>query len=319
MAIYPKPYKDIQDLLALLQQRGMQVADPVKAARCLERIGYYRLSGYWHPMRKSHVGADGATVVEQDFRAGTEFSQVADLYVFDKRLRLLFLDAIERVEIGLKVQIAQILGRRDPLGYLNPVELHGNFSRKTGKGATEHEKWVASYRRNESRSREDFVAPFLKNHPGHEFPVWMAIEFWDLGNLSYFLPGMKVQDRAALASSFSIPREELLVSWIRGIHGVRNTCAHHSRLWNRPLVQNPKPPKHGEDAVLDHLAAHTHAHTRIYSVAVALQFLMRTMHPGSEWSARLKSLTATFPAGPNLQFNQGTGFPHNWQNLPLWN
>lgn len=265
------------------------------------------------------MGPSGITVVEQDFRAGTDFSQVADLYVFDKRLRLLLLDAIERVEIGLKVQIAQILGRRDPLAYLNPVELHGNFSRKTKKGPTDHEKWVASYRRNESRSREDFVDPFLKKHSGHEFPIWMAIEFWDFGNLSHFMPGMKVQDRINLASSFSIPREELLVSWIRGIHGVRNTCAHHSRLWNRPLIENPKPPKHGESPTLDHLAAHTQAHTRIYSIAIALQLLMRSMHPGSEWGEKLKILVRNFPAGPNLNFYQGTGFPINWENLDIWN
>ena len=130
MAAYPKPYKDIPTLLAVLQQRGMDIPDAAKAARCLERMGYYRLSGYWYPMRKSNMATDGTTVVEQDFRPGTTFSQVADLYVFDKKLRLLMLDAIERIEIGLKVKIAQILGQRDPLAYLNTKELHGNFSRK---------------------------------------------------------------------------------------------------------------------------------------------------------------------------------------------
>jgi hypothetical protein len=45
-------------------------------------------------------------IVEDDFRPGTTFQQVMNLYVFDKRLRLLFLDAIERVEVALRVDIA---------------------------------------------------------------------------------------------------------------------------------------------------------------------------------------------------------------------
>lgn len=321
MAAYPKPHKDIPALLAILQQRGMIIPDAAKAARCLERIGYYRLSGYWHPMRQSQRGGPNGNqnIIGENFRTGTTFSQVADLYVFDKRLRLLILDAIERIEVGLKVRIAQILGQRDPLAYLNPAELHGTFTRKSGKGQTNHERWVQNYRRSEERSREDFIQPFLQQHAGHEFPIWMAIEFWDFGNLSHFLPGMRIQDRQALAAAFSVPREELLTSWVRAIHSVRNTCAHHSRLWNRPLVENPRPPRPGDHPMLDHLAPDLHAQTRLYSVAVALQFLMRAMHPTSAWATRLKAHMRTMPTGPNLSLKQGAGFPENWENLTLWN
>ncbi|WP_081987983.1 Abi family protein [Sphingomonas sp. 37zxx] len=319
MASFPKPYKDIASLLGLLQSRGLQISDAAKATRCLERIGYYRLSGYWYPMRQSSLDPNGAVIVDQAFRAGADFCHAADLYVFDKRLRILILDAIERIEVGLKVKIAQILGQRDPLAYLNPSELHGNFSRKSKKGATEHEEWIQSYRRNEKRSKEDFINPFLKNHAGFEFPIWMAIEFWDFGNLSFFLPGMKVQDRISLASSFNIPREELLTSWVKSIHSVRNTCAHHSRLWNRPLVNNPKPPKAGDRPDLDHLAADQHAQTRLYAIIAAIQFIMKSMHPGSDWSNRLKGIVQTFPNGPNLDLKAGAGFPVNWETLALWN
>lgn len=318
MAPYPKPYKSIADLLHLLQQRGMQVPDPQRATRCLERVGYYRLSGYWYPMRRSHQDQAGKVVIEQDFRPGSSFSHAADLYVFDKRLRLLVLDAIERIEVGLKVQIARILGQRDPLAYLNPLELNGSFSKKTKRGPTLHEEWIAAYRRNERRSREDFIDPFLKNHTGYEFPIWMAIEVWDFGNLSHFLPGMKTQDRMTLANNFGLPRDDLLVSWVRSIHHVRNTCAHHSRLWNRPLVDNPKPPKAGDHPLLDHLVMDIHAQTRLYYVLAGIQFLMRNMHPSSDWANRLKSLVQTIPAGPNISLQQGAGFPANWESQPLW-
>lgn len=69
-------------------------------------------------------------VVEDDFRPGTTFRQVMDLYVFDKRLRLLMLDAIERIEVALRVDIALLLGVRDPWVHRDVQQLHGNFSKK---------------------------------------------------------------------------------------------------------------------------------------------------------------------------------------------
>jgi abortive infection bacteriophage resistance protein len=318
MAAYPKPFKSIPDLLQLLQDRGLVISDASKATRCLQRVGYYRLSGYWYPLRNSIVGPDGKMVVEETFRQGATFSQAVDLYVFDKMLRLHFLDAIERVEIGLRIKIADILGRRDPLAHLHANELHGNFHRKSKRGPTDHELWISNFRRTEQRSKEDFVNPFFEMHSGFEFPIWMAVEFWDFGNLSHFLPGMKIEDRRALATDFLVPREELLVSWVRSIHTVRNTCAHHSRLWNRPLADNPKPPREGEMAELDHLARDLHAQTRLYYVAAALQLLIRAIQPQSQWGEKLKILTDTFPSGPNLSLQQGAGFPENWKSLLLW-
>lgn len=49
---YIKPWINIADQLAQLKSRGMQVGDDVKAADYLERIGDYRLSGYWYDFRQ---------------------------------------------------------------------------------------------------------------------------------------------------------------------------------------------------------------------------------------------------------------------------
>src|ERR1700733_7651410 len=101
---YSKPYLPVTDQLALIKGRGMLVSDDGLPQAYLNKIGYYRLSGYWYPYRKSkQVG--GQIVVEDRFRDNTKFSEIVDLYVFDKKLRLLMLDIIERIEIALRVQI----------------------------------------------------------------------------------------------------------------------------------------------------------------------------------------------------------------------
>jgi abortive infection bacteriophage resistance protein len=70
----------------LLQQRGMQIEDPATAAFYLQHINYYRLGAYWLPFEVDHAS--------HRFKPGTRFDDVLKLYVFDRELRLLVLDAI---------------------------------------------------------------------------------------------------------------------------------------------------------------------------------------------------------------------------------
>jgi abortive infection bacteriophage resistance protein len=47
---YTKPFLSYVAQLSLLKSRGMMFADEAKALHLLEKIGYYRLSGYWYPL-----------------------------------------------------------------------------------------------------------------------------------------------------------------------------------------------------------------------------------------------------------------------------
>src|SRR5260370_9155691 len=97
---YAKPYLPVPNQLALIKGRGMVISDDALAETYLNKIGYYRLSGYWYPYRKSTLSNQIRTVLD-DFRKGTKFSEIVDLYVFDKKLRLLLLCVIDPLEIAL--------------------------------------------------------------------------------------------------------------------------------------------------------------------------------------------------------------------------
>lgn len=319
---YRKPHLDVPGQLALLLSRGMGVADPARATAYLERIGYYRLSGYWHPLRQSRTvaapGGKAATQILDTFRPGATFAQAIDLYVFDKRLRLLFLDATERIEVALRVDVALLLGARDPWAHRNPALLHGNFARRVnpGTGRTSHQDWLARLDQAASRSKEEFVRHFTSRYSG-PLPIWIAVELWDFGMLSTFLAGMAASDRAAVAAKYGVQRPELLAGWMRGINHVRNICAHHGRLWNRSPADQPKPPRAGEIALLDHLARDAFAQTRLYGVAAPMQYLLRFINPMTSWPDRLRRHLDGFPTAPGVAVGQ-TGFPAGWETLPLW-
>ena len=171
---YKKPWKSYEEQLELLIARGMRVTDREKALKYLQRIGYYRLSGYWYAFRqRSGVSQDGRRVNEKrsgkpledtvaldEFKEGTSFKNVVDLYVFDKQLRLLAMDALERIEIALRVDISHTLGKIDPFAYLKPELLHKTFSVALDErtGLTKHHQWLGRHAQLITRSREEFVS-----------------------------------------------------------------------------------------------------------------------------------------------------------------
>jgi len=242
-----------------------------------------------------------------------------DLYVFDKRLRLLFLDAIERVEVALRVDIALLIGQRGAWAHRDPAQLHGNFTSKADPvtGHIEYPRWLERLDRSFGKSKDEFIKHFKTKYRGADLPIWIAIELWDFGMLSVFLKGMKHADQTALALKYGIPRPELLASWTRNINNVRNICAHHSRLWNRSPADQASPSQVGEIAYLDHVSLDLTAQSRIYQTAAILQFFLRKIHPGSSWSDRLKQHMKTLPLTDCTGFAQA-GFPENWDTLPLW-
>lgn len=300
----------------------MRVDDPAKASAYLERIGYYRLSGYWYPLRQSRpvpspTGRPTVQVLD-DFRPGASFGQAVDLYVFDKRLRLLFLDAIERIEVALRVDIALLLGARDPWAHREAAFLHGGFTKRQDPktGRTRHEEWLERLDASAKRSKEEFVAHFAATYAG-PLPVWVAVELWDFGMLSTFFAGMTKADQAAIAAKYGVARPELLASWMRTINHIRNICAHHGRLWNRSPADQTKPPRGREIAPLDHLASDSHAQTRLYGVAAPMQYLLRFINPTTSWAGRLRRHFDGFPSAPGAAIGQ-TGFLAGWERLPLW-
>lgn len=301
----------------------MHITDRAAAHACLERIGYYRLSGYWYPFRQSRTVKDAPTgkmikTVDSEFRSDTTFQQVMDLYAFDKRLRLLVLDAIERIEVALRVDIALVLGAKDPWAHRQPNYLHGNFSKKVNRvsGKTAHAEWLERIDAAYQRSKEEFVKHFKRKYQG-EPPIWIAVELWDFGAVSFMLDGMQVADQLQVAKKYGLPRIELLTSWARSINHIRNVCAHHSRLWNRSPADQAAPPKPGELSVLDHVATDPNAKARIYLTVAVIQFLLKTVNPTTTWSSRLHQLVSGFPEGNGIRIAQA-GFPDKWHDQPLW-
>ena len=98
---FQKSYASVHDLVSLLQSRGLMIADTTKAERYLEFIGYYRLSAYMYPLLQMPKE-------QHRYKPNTTFDQVMTLYRFDKKLRLIIFNEIEKIEVAVRSAIVNI-------------------------------------------------------------------------------------------------------------------------------------------------------------------------------------------------------------------
>jgi abortive infection bacteriophage resistance protein len=315
---YSKPYLRVSDQLALIKGRGMVVSDDALAQSFLNRIGYYRLSGYWYPYRESTRTA-ASVVVGDNFRANTKFSEIVELYVFDKKLRLLMMDVIERVEIALRVQITLELGKLGQHAHRDVSALHPNFQRPSSKGSAEghHQKWLRLHDEAFARSKEEFAKHFRSKYAGEHPPIWIAAELWDFGAMSFLYSGMRKDGQSAVAKFFGVPSFQIMESWLHTLNVARNICAHHSRFWNKPTPVQPRWPTPAECPDLGHIATNTHALTRVYAIACICAHFLRTINPNSSWQDRFKALATDFPKSSIVNI-RAAGFPVDWDKANLW-
>lgn len=293
---YEKHALTFEQQADLLLKRGL-MADRDILINHLRFVNYYRLSGYLFPFRKK----------DDHFRPGTTLDVVWRRYTFDRRLRVLVLDAIERVEVALRTQIVyEHAHRYGPFGYTVPENLPKLDGNRFGL-------FLSKVYDETQRSREIFVQHFrTKYSDQHPYlPLWMAAEIMPFGVMFNLYTGVEPEIKRNIALIFNVP-DVVLSSWVNVLNTVRNICAHHGRLWNRelgvkPLMPNSRkyPQWHNPVAIPNH---------RIFAVLTILKYLTSIVAPQSHWYQRFHSLLVEYPDIPRLSM----GFPENWEASPLW-
>jgi abortive infection bacteriophage resistance protein len=295
---YNRPYKTYAEQVELLKQRGVAVTDDGLAADWLQRVGYYRLKPYWLAL----VDADGAPL------EGRSLSQAVDLYIFDQKLRRCVAEGLANFEIAIRVDVSHAVGRRDPLG-------HRDCKHLDQSKAFNHRDWLEKADSQLNECREPWLTEFENNHIGHA-PTWMAVEAWSFSIVSKLYSLMHLNDRAAIAKRYSV-NPVTFESWLRTCATLRNSCAHHNRIWNKPLIDQPVVPKTWEAKKVQHISANRLSQTRLYAACALMAHLLEIVGGKPTWIGRLKPIMADFPGHTGLQIRDA-GFPENWQDEPLW-
>lgn len=290
----------VTEQIQRLNDRGMIITDAEKVGLYLSNISYYRLSAYWYTFLDDPKG-------EHQFKKNTTFEMALDTYVFDRKLRLLIFDEIERIEIALRTTL------------IHQYSLHyGNnwYENKTlfrGQD-TYFYKFNTILKEELIRTSEVFIKHYRKKYTTPlNPPAWMALELLSFGQLSMLFKNLKnCEAKKAVASHFAID-EQVLTSWLESLSYIRNVCAHHMRLWNRKLPRTPIIPSNYK---LDWLSINPSMdkQNRIYLSLSVIAYLLSSISKGNSFSKKITDLLNKYPALPQHYM----GFTPNWQSEKLW-
>lgn len=280
--------------VALLQKRGMVIEDPAQVEFYLQHLNYYRLGAYWLPFEADHGS--------HCFQPGTRFADVLNLYVFDRELRLLVLDAIERIEVSVRSQWAyQMAHQYGPHSHLNRALAH-----KAWHWQSNLEKLTKEV----ERSDETFIQHLTQTYSEALPPVWAVCEVMSLGVLSRWYGNLKPMPiRREIANVYGID-QRVMESWLHHLTYIRNTCAHHSRLWNRDFTITPELPKSKPAHLVGEFISGSR---KLYNTLVILLHFMDIIAPKHHWRKRLIGLIAEHAAPASAM-----GFPKDWQQRAIW-
>ncbi|MGP9722914.1 Abi family protein [Corynebacterium sp. AOP40-9SA-29] len=311
-----KPYRPLEVHLSTLEQRGMTLNREL-AAQWLANVGYYRLSGYWYPFRQLSHGHR-----LDIFTSGATIDDVVALYEFDRKLRTLVHDGVERVEIMLRTQLNEALGELGPMAYQDATHFRPTF---------DHAAWLQTVNRriNRARHRNDAVKHH-DTHYGGQLPIWALSELLDFADVSRLYEGLPAQiqwniaerlgvhvELAALSRSQRTRARKIhpLVRWFEQMTIVRNTSAHHARLWNRSFA----PAGTAALRTVPELSALPEGQSeRLYGALCVMGLLLETASPGTTWRIKVHGLVSDSFKPLFGRHLSEMGFPDTWCDDPFW-
>ena len=293
---FQKPYTCAHDLVVLLQSRGLIVADTVKAESYLEHIGYYRLSAYMYPLLQMPKE-------QHRYKPNTTFSQVMMLYRFDKKLRLLIFNEIEKIEVAVRSAIVNIGSDMT----CNP------FWMTDGSNFIDAGKFRRTMNLIDAEllhSREDFIVHFKQSYSDTYPPAWILAEVLPFGVITNIFSNLRVaRIKKRIAQRFGL-QVAPFESWLTIVTLTRNSCCHHARVWNKQNTIRPMLPNRTTGSWIS-LPTDT---LRIYYDLCIIKYFLNVISPNNDMKAKIDALLAAYPS---IDVN-AMGFPFGWETEPLW-
>ncbi len=293
----------IDEQVARLKRRGLLFDNETEASAYLFNISYYRLRAYTYPFQDNSEESD-----HEFTRNDIYFNDIIDLYCFDRRLRLLIFNAIEKIEVAVRAKIVQVYAE-------STHDSHWYLDRSLYRFG--YEDLMEHIKADVDRSNEDFIKHYKNKYANPPMPPsWMALEVISFATLSRLYQALKLDDRKKfIAKEFGLPKVEILENWLHAISNLRNCCAHHSRVWNRRFMVHLKLPYNTSYPFMDRGTINDLRDNKLFAVLSCVAYILNIISPGNEFKTNVKRL---LKSDCRLLLLKDMGFPKNWQSLPVW-
>lgn len=219
----------IDEQIKILTDRGMILDCGLdKATEHLLDIGYYRLGFYWNPFEKDK---------HHNFKEGTKFSTIINLYYLDVDLKYLLMRALNRIEINIRTQLIYIVSNRykeSPTWFSNPKVMKQKFIQ-------DFPKYYNDYFKDNNKPIKEHHKKYINDVYA---PAWKTLEFLTFGSIFSVFYNLKDEYlKKRIANHYGMKKVDVFINYFRTIIFIRNICAHSGLLYdsNTPLAIKPTP------------------------------------------------------------------------------
>lgn len=294
---FDKPYSSPEQIIQILKSRGMLIENEHKVENYLMNIGYHRLSAYIYPFYKNPKN-------DSVLKAGTTFKQVIDLYRFDKKLRILLFNEIEKIEVAVRSVLANVgCQELNDRYWITRPEYFAN--------ADKFNQTLTVVKKELMASKEDYIEYFRRNYIESYPPAWMITEVLSFGNLNYIYSNIASNRLMKRIAGYFGLKPLIFTSWLTVLANLRNMCCHHARIWNRVFMISPAEPKNIANVWIDASGADK---KRIYYRLCIIRYFLTSISPGNNFNEKLSQLLADYPSIDIAAI----GFNCGWNEESLW-
>ena len=304
---YTKQPITIPQQIERLKKRGLIIKNEKSAENYLSNISYYRLRAYTYPFQDNENLENNHIFL----RKNIHFEDIIDLYCFDRKLRLLIFNALEKIEIAIRTKFTYEYS-------IATNNSHWFENKNLYFNSDKYDFIIEKVSEDVGRSNEDFIKHYNTKYSEPELPPsWMTLETLSFGSLSKLIANLDCKSATykKISLFFGLTNSFILENWIYSFSVLRNYCAHHSRIWNRRFHVELKLPYNTVFPFIDRKDMNTIRSNKLFALLSCIQYILKIISPNSNFKNNLLDLLNN---DGNLLSVKDMGFPENWHSFGVW-
>ena len=283
----------VEDQIAKLIEHGIVIENMDEAKELLQKVSYYRLTGYTLQFRKSPSSSDLASA--------HSLAEIHRLYDFDSQLRSLIRHYIEINEVYYKTHISNVFALEKCI--TPPYDQHYNPDNYFNKDG--FQKTMDRFEKEEQYYADSLIVKHHKQNYSGKMPLWVMFELMSFSNVSMLYSAMYTNSQNRIASSLGIGNRTL-ANHLHCMSVLRNKCAHAARLINTRY--NP-PAKLSQKFLRDNPSV---SNDSLFAYLKVLLYRLPSDDMRKEFKVKLFKLIEEYIDVVDLSL---IGFPMNYKNL----
>ncbi len=194
-----------------------------KVKEILLDIGYYRLGFYWHPFEVDE---------NHNFKKGTKFSDVVNLYYLDVDLRSILTKYLNRIELNFRTKLIYYVSNKyktSPTWFIDYKVVSRDFI----------ENFELHYNDdfiNDNKTLRKHHAKYINDRYA---PAWKTLEFLTFGAIAKIYKSLNEDDiQVRISELYGVRNFHKFINLLNTIVYVRNCCAHSSVMFDLNLSKS---------------------------------------------------------------------------------